>query len=119
MTTTLAAEPARVKIKHFVSAEAREAHVKAWQASGLTMSAYCREHGLALSSFSVWVGKSKDKKSVKGKRFFPVKRIAKANRTMNQFMVKVTLANGIGVQLQAPLSFCEVIDLTQELRRCN
>lgn len=119
MTTALAAEPTLVKNKRTLSAEGREVHVKAWQASGLTMSAYCREHQLSLSSLSVWVSKSKSKKSVSAKRFFPVKGMPKANIPTSQLMVKVTLTNGIGVQLQAPLSLDDVIQLARELSQCN
>lgn len=36
------------------SAEERQAHINNWKASGMKMSAYCRQHGLALSSFSGW-----------------------------------------------------------------
>ncbi len=121
MTMTLATEPTPLKIKRSLSAEEREAHVKAWQMSGLTMSAYCRAHGLAISSLSVWVSKSKGNKSVEGKRFFPVKRSTNASTptATSQSIVKITLANGIAVQLQTPLSLQEVVDLAKELSRCN
>jgi len=29
-------------------------HFKAWQASGLTQAAYCRQHDLKLSAFAYW-----------------------------------------------------------------
>jgi hypothetical protein len=37
------------------SAEIRKSHVIKWKNSGLTMSAYCRQYNLSLSSFSGWV----------------------------------------------------------------
>lgn len=36
-----------------------EGHVSAWSKSGLTQSAYCREHGLLSGTFSAWVGRVK------------------------------------------------------------
>lgn len=119
MTTTLAQEASTTKIRRSLSAETRQAHVKAWQESGLTMSAYCREHQLAISSFSVWVGKNKDKKDKAVKQFFPIKPCEKPSLSSSRLMVKVTLVNGMGVQVQAPLSLSEVIHLARELSRCN
>lgn len=45
------------------TAVTRHSHVKAWKESGLSMSQFCRQHGLAISSFSVWAqnySKTKD-----------------------------------------------------------
>lgn len=36
-----------------------EGHVSTWSQSGLTQSAYCREHGLLPKLFSAWVGRVK------------------------------------------------------------
>ena len=36
-----------------------EGHVREWRRSGLTQTAYCREHGLLLSTFSAWLGRIK------------------------------------------------------------
>ena len=36
-----------------------EEHVSAWSRSGLTQSAYSREHGLLPKTFSAWVGRVK------------------------------------------------------------
>ena len=32
-------------------------HVAAWQSSGLSQTAWCREHGVSLASFGYWRGK--------------------------------------------------------------
>jgi transposase len=34
-------------------------HVSVWSKSGLSQSAYCREHGLSTNLFSAWVGRAK------------------------------------------------------------
>ena len=44
-------------------------HIAAWQRSGLTQGAYCRQHGLALSSLRYWrarLDKSKDTETASG-----------------------------------------------------
>jgi hypothetical protein len=33
------------------------AHIRSWQTSGLSRSAYCQRHGLALRSFNTWVAR--------------------------------------------------------------
>jgi hypothetical protein len=39
-------------MKH--SIKQKQAHVIAWQQSGLTQQSYCTQHGLTLSSFKNW-----------------------------------------------------------------
>ena len=39
------------------SSEARRIHIEAWQTSGMTQAAYCREHGLNTKTFGNWVRK--------------------------------------------------------------
>jgi transposase-like protein len=39
------------------SSEARRIHIEAWQTSGMSQAAYCREHGLNTKTFSNWVRK--------------------------------------------------------------
>lgn len=40
-------------------------HISAQQASGLTQSAYCREHGLSIKYFSLWKSKLAKPEAVK------------------------------------------------------
>ena len=39
------------------SSEARRIHIEAWQNSGMSQAAYCREHGLNTKTFGNWVRK--------------------------------------------------------------
>ena len=48
--------------KKFFTAQARRAHVRAYQSSGESMIAYCDKHHLALSTFKTWVTKYGEKK---------------------------------------------------------
>lgn len=37
--------------------ELRRIHIEAWQTSGMSQAAYCREHGLNTKTFGNWVRK--------------------------------------------------------------
>ena len=37
------------------SLEARRIHIEAWQTSGMSQAAYCREHGLNAKTFGNWL----------------------------------------------------------------
>ena len=39
------------------SLEIRRIHIEAWQTSGMSQAAYCREHGLNTKTFGNWVRK--------------------------------------------------------------
>jgi hypothetical protein len=51
-----------IKTKIQLTAQARRAHVRAYQASGESMVAYCEKNHLALSTFKSWVTKCGEKK---------------------------------------------------------
>lgn len=40
--------------------ERQEGHIKAWQASGLSQAAYCRDHGLNSKTFGNWLRTYRD-----------------------------------------------------------
>ena len=48
--------------KYYFTAQARRAHVRAYQVSGETMIAYCEKNHLSLSTFKTWVSKYGEKK---------------------------------------------------------
>lgn len=54
----LQAEPC----KKFFTAQAKRAHVRAYQTSDDSMISYCDKHHLALSTFKVWVTKYGEKR---------------------------------------------------------
>lgn len=43
------------------SPEQKERHIKAWETSGLSQVAYCREHGLNIKTFGNWLRAYRDK----------------------------------------------------------
>lgn len=53
---TSAAKDKKPKGQHS-NAVARQSHIKKWKESSLSMSEYCRQQGLSVSSLSSWVKK--------------------------------------------------------------
>lgn len=52
--------------KYYFTAQARRAHVRAYQTNGESMIGYCEKHHLALSTFKAWVTKYGEKKAAPG-----------------------------------------------------
>ncbi len=84
----------------------RQSHCENWRRSGLTMSHYCRQTGIALSSFSKWV---QDSKSPSPPPVVIEKRPP----------VEIILTNGIRVQIAGPNSVSGLVKLLQEVSSCN
>ena len=53
------------------SSEARRIHIEAWQTSGMSQAAYCREHGLNTRTFGNWVRKHRAGQVIRSE-FVPV-----------------------------------------------
>ena len=54
------------------SSEARRIHIEAWQTSGLSQTAYCREHGLNTKTFGDWVRKHRASQVIRSPALVPV-----------------------------------------------
>ena len=54
------------------SSEARRIHIEAWQISGMSQAAYCREHGLNTKTFGNWVRKHRSGQVVRSPTLVPV-----------------------------------------------
>ncbi len=54
------------------SLEARRTHIEAWQTSGMSQAAYCREHGLNTKTFGNWVRKHRAGRGVRSPALIPV-----------------------------------------------
>ena len=66
MTKELSAE------KSFTGRRIWEAHIQAWEKSGLTAADYCRQHNLSYDAFHYWKKKILRTSSPKGISFVPV-----------------------------------------------
>ena len=47
--------------KYYMTAQARRAHVRAYQLSNDSMIEYCEKHRLSLTAFKIWVSRYGDK----------------------------------------------------------
>ena len=54
------------------SLETRRIHIEAWQTSGLSQTAYCREHGLNTKTFGDWVRKHRASQVIRSPALVPV-----------------------------------------------
>jgi len=54
------------------SSEARRIHIEAWQNSGMSQAAYCREHGLNTKTFGNWVRKHRVGQVIRSPALVPV-----------------------------------------------
>lgn len=54
------------------SSEARRIHIEAWQTSGMSQAAYCREHGLNTKTFGNWVRKHRAGRVIGSAALVPV-----------------------------------------------
>lgn len=71
MENTAAINETKLTLKTIqLTTQARRAHVRAYQANGESMVAYCEKNHLALSTFKAWVVKYGERKIAPG--FIPV-----------------------------------------------
>ena len=54
------------------SSEARRIHIEAWQTSGMSQAAYCREHDLNTKTFGNWVRKNRSGQVIRSPALIPV-----------------------------------------------
>jgi transposase-like protein len=52
--------------------ESRRIHIEAWQTSGMSQAAYCREHGLNTRTFGNWVRKHRAGQVIRSPELVPV-----------------------------------------------
>ncbi|MBK7491028.1 MAG: IS66 family insertion sequence element accessory protein TnpB, partial [Nitrosomonas sp.] len=53
------------------SSESRRIHIEAWQTSGMSQAAYCREHGLNTKTFGTWVRKHRADQVIRSPALIP------------------------------------------------
>lgn len=92
-----------------------QTHVEAWRASGLSQSAYCREHGLSLASFGYW------RRRLAGDTVGPqtgVLPIRVAAPVTAGSQVQVRLPNGLVLGLPLPAEAAGLQALVRSLCAC-
>jgi len=106
-----------IKKRRQISLESRQSHVSKWKQSVISMSDYCREHDLALSSFSAWVqGDQIIKQS-------PFKRMVvtpSSHNTMNQGnVIEILVLDKLKIRLIDVTNVSMVVDIAKEFVRCS
>lgn len=76
-----------------------QAHLQAWQASGLSQKAFCEQHDLNFNSFSYMCSKLIAKQKTEPSSFAPVKLVPGEIEEHK----KLTLENKLGLKLNLPL----------------
>jgi transposase-like protein len=81
--------------RRLTSKEIRAQHIEKWKESGLTMSEYCRQNKLSLSSFSSW-----RQSAIKAKSSFkPIALSSSASTLTNQNIVEIMVDQRIKLRL--------------------
>lgn len=83
-------------IRRHTTKEERQLHVENWKKSGLSMSEYCREQEIKLTSFSAWV-----QTEMKNKQQFQplsVKSVIEEEKTVNR--IEIITSAGIKIRLE-------------------
>jgi transposase-like protein len=98
------------------SPELRQSHVSQWRKSGLSMSEYCRQQNLAISSFSAWAspaGKTKlefNPMIIKAQTTEPKRRIN---------CVEIVVDERIKVRLLDISDMSMIVNLIRGIAQCN
>ena len=77
----------------------RQKHLQAWQSSGLSQSAYCREHKLKLQTFSHWQ-LSQSKTKATAEPFIPIQ----ISKQSGKCEPPITVNTTDGLSVSCPLS---------------
>ena len=88
----------KAKISKHHSSEHKQRHLNAWQASGLSMSEYCRQNNLSISNLSNWNARSKSKRTIKSNKLQSIKCMPKSSCSQPS-PVEIVLPDGIKIRL--------------------
>lgn len=105
-----------IKKRRNTSAEIRQSHVSKWKQSGMTMSEYCRSHGVALTSLSAWAKAAKlSKQSFRPVVVTPSAAVPVKHSGVIEILVDTRLKIRL-IDIKSPLL---VVDIVKELMRCS
>jgi len=119
------------RLKRSYSLAAKQQHLVNWKKSGLSMSAYCRQHDIRVSSLSLW---NKNKRQPDVLTLKPVALKASSSPTMEKPtwttslattqatspMIEIVIANHMILRLpMSGLSPIELAKFVRALSQCN
>lgn len=98
------------------NADKRQAYVESWRKSGLSMSAFCRQNNLAISSFSGWTKQSKDCEKI----FKPLIGAA-SNITQDAEVgvIEISFQNSVKIRFLNSPNLSLVLRVVKELAGCS
>ncbi len=98
------------------SLEFRHAQVDKWKQSGLSMSEYCRQHDLSVSSLSAWVRSRKDA----NRSFKAIKMLTPpAQPLLEHNTVEIIVDNRIRIRMQNVRDAVMIVNITRDLMACS
>lgn len=92
----------------------RQTHCEAWKKSALSMSEYCRQSGLALSTFNKWLHRANPKKIIQPSS---VKR-APITTDPSYAGIEIVLVSGLRVRFTQTM-LTEAVKLIKALDSCS
>jgi hypothetical protein len=98
------------------STQAQKAHVRAWEASGETMSHYCQSHGLSLSAFSGWSNKYSQKKNGE---FIGIAPLVKNTTIKKGQSMQIVFGNQVRIIIAEITDLSAIVKLLKELSQCT
>lgn len=108
------------KSKRIFSPEVRRQHVDDWHTSGLSMSDYCRHHGLAVSTFSVWSQKQSNPSNPSKLKLKPLKIPAISRQALPPAItLEICLPGGIQIRLADAKDVATFKTVLEVIRSCN
>ena len=93
----------------------REAHIKQWQESGMSMSAYSKQYGFSVSTLSTWVKASQVEKPL----LTPVKVTSSQADKMNLLIVEIEIKKSIQLRVSGLKQIQEVIEIVKGLTHAD
>ena len=104
--------------RKFIDIAGRKVHVETWQKSGMTMSQYCRQHSLALASFSSWAKKVREPNTLFKQLISPASQ-TDALRESPSGVVEIIFDQRIKIRFINTINAGLVVETLKELVKCN
>ena len=109
--------PKRKIIRRHTPKEERVAHLKKWKESGLSVTEYCRHHGIPPTSFLGW-----RRKAMKPDKIFkPVAVTSSTSSTkpVTANVIEIVAEPAVKIRLLNVTDVSLVINLVKELNKCS
>ena len=107
-------KPANITLQRNKS-DKHQAYIHAWKNSGLSMSDFCRQHDLPISSFSGWAKKSKASEEL----FKPCVTSTPAITHDNMDIIEISFKDSVKIRFSNSSNLSLVLRIAKELAACS